>query len=449
MKLSFYGGAGEVTGSNFLLEKGDEKILIDCGLFQGDKFAEGKNFEALPYEPARIQAVLVTHAHLDHIGRLPLLVKQGFKGQIVCTKPTRDLISIALLDSQEILASEAREDAHEALYAQEDVLGMEDLIRTVDYEEEFVIGSFRVKFFDAGHILGSAMIKVHAEGKTIVFSGDVGNVASALFNPPTILESADYIILESVYGDRLHNKEIGRRDSLEDIIEETLNQNGVLMIPAFALERTQDILYDIDALISQGRIPKVPVFVDSPLAIKATSIYKAYPEYYAFDVQQEIKEGETMFQFPGLIFAQSVEESKSINKVVAPKIIIAGSGMSQGGRILHHERRYLSDPASTLLVVGYQAQGSRGRHLLSGASSVRIFGETIPIRCSIRVIDGYSAHADREELLEWVRPFKNNVQKVFLVHGESEASQALSYELADFLGTEVVIPHRGDEVELV
>lgn len=448
MKLSFHGAAGEVTGSNYLLEEGEYKVLIDCGLFQGGRFAEEKNFEEFVYDPKTINAVFISHAHLDHIGRLPLLYKRGFRGKIICTPPTRDLIVIGLEDSQSILESEARQEGKEPLYTLEDVEAIQALFETIEYEVSLEAGPFTVEFFNAGHILGSAMIEFKIKKKTILFSGDVGNIASPLFNPPSVFDDATYVVMESVYGDRIHDTKKSRRDSLEDIIEDTGRRGGVVMIPAFALERTQDILYDMDALISQGRIPRMPVFVDSPLAIKATQIYKKYPFYYAFDVQSQIQEGDTIFQFPGLVFAQTVEESKNINEVEGSKVIIAGSGMSQGGRILHHERRYLSDPNSTLLIVGYQTEGSRGRQLLKGAKEVQIMGETIPVRCRIAMIDGYSAHADQQALLEWIRPLKDKVKKVFLVHGEPKASQALSFELADFLGTEVIIPAKGDHIRL-
>lgn len=448
MKLSFHGAAGEVTGSNHLLESGDTKILIDCGLFQGGKFAEEKNFEEFLYDPRHISAVVITHAHLDHIGRLPLLYKKGFRGNIICTPPTKDLMTIALQDSQEILEAEARDTGHDALYLADDIEPLQTLFSLVDYQTPIKIGPFTIQLFDAGHILGSAMAQVKADNTTIVFSGDLGNMEAPLFNAPTTFNDADYIIMESVYGDRLHSKEKNRKDALEDVVEDTVKRGGVLMIPAFALERTQEILYDMDSLVSEGRIPNVPAFVDSPLAIKATEIYKKYPHYYTAMVQGQLKEGKNIFQFPGLKFTQSVDQSKQINEVAPPKIIIAGSGMSQGGRILHHERRYLPDPKSTLLIVGYQTQGSRGRDLLRGATSTRMFGETISVRCQVTSIDGYSAHADQKGLMDWVRPLKDKVKQIFLVHGEPEACQALAYELEDFLGTDVVIPQRGQEYAL-
>jgi len=448
MKLSFYGAAGEVTGSHYLLEATGHSILVDCGLFQGDRFAEEKNFEEFPYDPANIQGVLVTHAHIDHIGRLPSLYKKGFRGKIFCTPPTKDLIAIALADSQGILDEEAREIGHEPLYTKEDVALLQEHIHPVDYETLFALGSFQVRLFNAGHILGSAMVEIKTQGKTIVFSGDIGNASSPLFNPPSIFEDVDYVVMESTYGDRLHDKTALRIDALENVVEDTVNRGGVLMIPAFALERTQEILNDLDALITQGRIPKVPVFVDSPLAVKATEIYKKYPDYYRPDIQEQVRQGQTIFQFPGLVFAQSVDESKRINDVPPPKIIMAGSGMSQGGRILHHERRYLPDPKSTLLIVGYQTQGSRGRRILEGAKAVSLFGEQTPVRCRVARIDEYSAHADKNDLVNWARSFKDRVKTVFLTHGEQEGCEKLAYELKDLLGINVQIPARGQSIPL-
>lgn len=444
MNISFYGAAGETTGSNYLLEEEGTKILIDCGLFQGGHFAEEKNYQAFEYNPEEIDALIVTHAHLDHIGRIPLLVKQGFKGKIFATAPTKDLALLFLKDSCELFKEEADRDRHQPLCVVSDVPEVERLFRTVEYGEKFSVGAFSVQLTNAGHILGSAVVEVRKGSQTIIFSGDLGSPFSPLLLPPAFISAADYVIMESVYGDRLHKKDSDRGELLEDIVEDTVKRGGVLMIPAFAMERTQDILYNLDTLVTEGRIPRVPVFVDSPLAQQATAIYKKYPAYYHPAIQEEIRKEQSLFSFPGLVFTGSVQESKHINEVSAPKIIIAGSGMSQGGRILHHERRYLQDEKSTILMIGYQTKGSRGRAIQDGASSVEIFGETVPVRCRVARIDGYSAHADQKALAAWARPFKDVVKQVFLVHGEEEASRALSFELKDLLGIDVVIPKRGE-----
>lgn len=448
MTLSFYGGAREVTGANYLLESGKTKILIDCGLFQGGAFAGKNNFEEFPYHPPDIQAVFVTHGHIDHVGRIPRLFAKGFSGKVICTPPTRDLVILALEDGQGIVNDEAKKDNHAPLYTEDDVARLKEHFTTIGFDELFSAGPFEVRFFDAGHILGSSIIEIRARGKTILFTGDLGNSPSPLFSPPTVFEEADYLVMESVYGDRTHEKSKPRQDLLEDVVEDTVKRGGVLMIPAFALERTQEILYDLDVLISEGRVPQVPVFVDSPLAIKATQIYKEYRYFYNRDVQEKIQRDDKLFEFPGLVFAESVEESKGINEVESPKIIIAGSGMSQGGRILYHEARYLRDPASTILFAGYQVAGSRGREVQSGASSVEIFGERVAIKCQKATIGGFSAHADQEDLMNWVRPMRHSIKTAFLVQGEERSAKALSFQLKDFLGVDTVIPEKGQEVTL-
>lgn len=448
MNLTFCGGAKEVTGANYLLESQNKKILIDCGLIQGERSAEEQNFEEFLYDAKEIDAVFITHAHLDHVGRLPLLYKRGFRGRIFTTAPTKALLMIALDDAQEILEEEARKDGHNSLYAQEDVRALENHFEIIEYEETISRGPFSVRFFNAGHILGSAIIEVEAEGKVILFSGDLGNTPSQLFDSPRMFKQADYALMECAYGDRLHKEEIPRKDALENVIEDTAKRGGVLMIPAFALERTQEILYDLNTLIFHGRVPQMPVFIDSPLAIRATKIYQQYPNYYNESVRHELQGGKNLFNFPNLLFTRTVEESKHINEIKPPKIIIAGSGMSQGGRILHHERRYLPDPASTMLFVGYQAEGSMGRRILKGADYVTLFGEKISIRCHIVSIEGYSAHADQQDLVSWARPFKDTVKKVFLVQGEEKSAKALSYQLKDFLGIEAIIPSSGQRVDL-
>lgn len=448
MKLSFFGGAKEVTGANYLLESGKTKLLIDCGLFQGSTFAEQNNFEEFPYDPKSITAVLITHGHIDHVGRLPRLFAKGFRGKVICTAPTRDLTILGLEDGQGIVNDEAKRDKHAPLYSEEDVKRLQEHFQIVEFTNSLRIGSFEIGFFDAGHILGSSIIQVRGKGKTILFTGDLGNSPSPLFNPPALFEEADYLVMESVYGDRIHERGKPRQDALEDVVEDTMRRGGVLMIPAFALERTQEILYDLDVLVSEGRIPEVPVFVDSPLAVRATKIYRDYPSFYRFEVQKEIQRDGKLFEFSGLAFAESVEESKGINEIEPPKIIIAGSGMSQGGRILYHEARYLPDPASTILFVGYQVPGSRGRMIQSGAKFVELFGERIAVNCQKANIEGFSAHADQEDLVNWVHPMRHSVKTAFLVQGEEKSAKALSFRLKDFLGVDAVIPEKGQAVTL-
>jgi metallo-beta-lactamase family protein len=451
MKLTFCGGAGLVTGSSYLLESGGVKILIDCGLNQGDSFCEDRNFQPFIYKPEEIAAVFVTHAHIDHIGRLPQFVKAGFKGTIYSTPPTKDFSELLLLDSEHLLKEEAEKRKKPPMYEISDILVTLKLWQKRQYHELIKVGPFTVELYDAGHILGSASVLISVEGKKIVFSGDLGNTPSPFINPIEYLKDADYALVESAYGDRVHELLDKRKELVEDAIEETVKSGGVLMVPAFAMERTQEMIFELNELVENGHIPKVPVFIDSPLAIKLTAVYEKYsedPAYFNKEAIKLIKGGDRIFNFPGLKMTLTVEESKEINDVPAPKMVIAGAGMSNGGRILHHEIRYLPDPKSALLVVGYQAQGSLGRRILEGAKSVRIFGETVPVNCKVKQVSGYSAHADQPQLLKWVNAMRETLKKVFVVQGDPEALAALSQKIKDELAIQAEVPEYGESVIL-
>ena len=437
-----------MSGSNYLLESGGQKILIDCGLFQGSNYAERQNFEPFPYKPSEIQAVFITHAHIDHIGRLPKLFKEGFKGTIYSTQATKDFAELLLLDSEHILLKEAEREKKPPLYTVDDINQVMRIWRKTAYHEPVEESGFKVEFFDAGHILGSAIIKVESECKTIVFSGDLGNYPAPIIQPTEKIEAADYCVMESTYGDRVHEDADKRREMLEDVIEDTVNAKGTLVIPTFAMERTQELLYHLHQLFKEGRVPRVPVFIDSPLAIKLTAVYKKYESYFNQETKHLACSGEDILNFPGLRLTLTTEESKEINNVPPPKVVIAGSGMSQGGRILHHETRYLPDPKSTILFIGYQAVGSLGRQILEGAGTVKIFGEKIPVRCKKRVISGYSAHADQPLLLKWLSPMRTTLKKVFVVQGEKRASEILAQKIKDELAVETVVPQLGGDFVL-
>lgn len=450
MTINFLGGAQSVTGSQYLLEHEKTRILIDCGLFQGGAAQEKLNEQPFVFKSADIDAVFITHAHIDHIGRIPLLVKEGFTGTIYATPPTKDLSYELLLDAHALMSHQAKTEK-DMLYGIEDIDKAMELWKTVRYHEPFHVGDFRVEFFNSGHILGSAFIRFEAGGKSIVFSGDLGNSPAPLVKDTERIEFADYAVIESAYGGRVHGTKQEGNAILEDVIEDTMRSKGTLMIPAFAMERTQELLYELNDLIEHERIPSAPIFIDSPLAIKLTSLYEKYlknSDYFDEEVQKILGSGDEIFNFPGLRFTLTTEESKSINSTPPPKIIIAGSGNSQGGRILHHELRYLSDPKSTLLFVGYQTQGSLGRYILEGAKEVVIMNEKIPVRARVMEIESFSAHADQPQLLNWLRPMRKSLKKAFVVQGELDQSEALAHKAQDELAIQTVVPGPGDVYEL-
>ncbi len=463
MKLNFFGGAKNVTGANYLLEgnpnqKGETtKILIDCGLNQGSKQGEEENYEKFSYNPADVDAVIITHAHIDHTGRVPYLYRSGFRGKIYSTYPTKDFAEALLVDSQGLLRRDAEKKGMDPLYSLQDVNSVLDIWQGVKYHEKLRIKEFDIEFFDAGHILGSSFVKISAkdevthETKTITFSGDIGNVMTPLVKDTEQLEDTDYIIMEALYGDRLHEPTENRKDKLEDAIEETVADGGVLMIPAFAMERTQELLYEINDLVENHRIQKVPIFIDSPLAIKLIAVYKKYsddPDYFDQEALSLFRQGDEIFNFPGLKLTLTPEQSKEINTVPSPKVIIAGSGMSEGGRMIHHEYRYLSDPKSTILFISYQSPYSLGRKIVEGEKLVKIFNEEIHVRCKVKSIGGYSAHGDQEKLLSWLRPMKDRVKKVYVVQSEEEAAKVFVSKVRDELAIDINIPTKGDAIDL-
>jgi metallo-beta-lactamase family protein len=457
MKLTFCGGARSVTGANYLLESNKTKILIDCGLHQGSNYCERHNFEPFLYDPKEIEAVFITHAHIDHIGRLPKLFRDGFRGKIYSTRPTKDFAELLLLDSEHILKQEAEHHKKPPLYEINDVNEIMKLWEKRSYHEKIKVGGFEIEFYDAGHILGSASILVSCpelvEGrlKKIVFSGDLGNVPAPLIKIIEYINNADYALIESVYGGRVHEEPEKRKDILEDLIEETMKAGGVLMIPAFALERTQELLFELNELVENGRIRQVPIFIDSPLAIRLTAVYQKYStdtNYFNKQAIDLIKGGDAIFNFPELKMTLTTTQSREIANVPAPKVIIAGAGMSNGGRILHHERRYLSSPESTILFAGYQTKGSLGRLILDGAKIVKIFSEEVLVRCRVKIISGYSAHADQPQLLKWLGAMRGHLKEVFMVQGEEDQAAVLAQKARDELAIAARVPVMGESVML-
>ena len=445
--ITFHGGAGTVTGANFLFETSGGQFLIDCGLFQGGKIVEDKNREPFPYDPASIDALFVTHAHLDHIGRIPKLVREGFRGVIYSTPPTRDIAELILTDSLGVMEKEARAGRKSLLYREADVLAAMNLWQTRNYGEKLELGGASFCFRDAGHILGSAMIESVQAGRKIIFTGDLGNSPTPLLDDTESITDADHLIMESVYGDRRHEVVGERRDKLEDVIENTMQSGGTLMIPAFSIERTQEILYEIEQMMAEGRIPQVPVYLDSPLAIQVTAVYKKYESYFNERVSDPDLIRDGLFNFRNLKKTLTTEESKAIPPA-GRKVVIAGSGMSNGGRILHHEKHYLAETKNTLLLIGYQSVGSLGRALQDGAKTVNIFGEVVAVRAKVTTITGYSAHRDRDGLLDFVNRSAERLKKVFVAMGEPQASFFLAQRIRDYLGIEAVVPRAGEKFVL-
>ena len=448
MKISFYGGAQMVTGSNYVLEHNGKRVMIDCGLLQGKEFAAGDNYTPFTYTLTDIDALIVTHAHLDHTGRIPKLVREGFKGAIYSTVPTKEFSDLMLEDSMGVLAKEALETGRKPIYERIDIDHAMQLWKTVSYDEVIQIGDLHIILKNAGHVLGSSIAEIRGGGNVVLFSGDLGNIPSPLLSPYVPPKGITHMVLESTYGDRTHETPEERVTKLERAIEDTIKAGGTLMIPAFALERTQELLYEIHRLIEEGRVPRVPVFLDSPLAIKATAVFRRNGKFLNSELKSHIRGGEDVFHFPGLEATATSDESRKINNVVGPKIIIAGAGMMQGGRIMHHAKRYLPDAKSTLLIVGYAAAGTLARKLIEGATSVTIHREHIPVRARIMKINGYSAHADHDQLMDFVQSTNDTLKSVMLIHGEPKAALFLSQRIRDYLGVMTAIPKSGESIEL-
>ncbi len=449
-KITFYGGVGFVTGANFLFEADGKRVLIDCGMLQGVAHAGESNKSDFAYDPASIDVLIVTHAHIDHIGRIPKLVHDGFLGTIISTAPTHEISVISLEDNFSIMMEKSQQAEEEPWYNKEDIQTALSLWKVQSYHHQFQISeNLSCSFYDAGHILGSAMAKFSYHGTNILFTGDLGNTPTLLLRDTEILTDIDYMVMESVYGNRNHEQRSQRSAIFEKIIEDTLHANGTLVIPSFSIERTQELLFELNTLIEGGHIPEVvPVFVDSPLAISVTEIYKNSTEFFKESVRDQINAGDDVFKFNGLRMTRDVQDSKAINDVSGSKIILAGSGMLEGGRILHHLRRYISDPASTILFVGYQAPGTLGRVIVDGARYVTLFGESLPVRARIAMISGYSGHKQMDDLVEFVSTMRDRLKGVWCAMGETDSSLFLAQRLRDYLGVVAMVPNQDETVTL-
>ncbi|MFC1703076.1 MBL fold metallo-hydrolase, partial [Patescibacteria group bacterium] len=438
----------EVSGSCTLLEYGGTRVLVDCGMIQGGNNSYQRNLEKFPFDPASLDVVLLTHAHIDHTGRIPKLIKEGFDGRVFATQPTRLLSLYMWRDAAHVMKDDARRHGRERLYTGQDVIKAYEHVHGVKYGTKVKISDgISVKFHDAGHIFGSSFIEMTVGKKQIIFSGDVGNDEVPILRPTENLSNPDIVVMESTYGDRMHEDSGTRYARLKKALLNTIEDKGVLLIPAFSLERTQEILYELNLMVEHKEVPSVPVFLDSPLAIKILPIYHQFTDYYDTDAKQLKASGDDFFKFPGLEITKKGAESEAIHDVPPPKVIIAGSGMMHGGRIMHHLVDYLNNPKTTVLVVGFQSAGTLGRAVVEGAQKVHIDGEEIAVRASVDVIRAYSAHADQEKLLRWLVSGKKLPKRVYLNHGESHSAEVLADRIDELFGIETVIPNFGETYE--
>jgi metallo-beta-lactamase family protein len=448
MQITLFGAAREVTGSCYHLTNRKTKILVDCGLFQGTTLAHSKNFEPLGFKASDLDAVIVTHAHLDHTGRLPLLVKNGFKGPVYMTPPTAALTQLVLEDAAEIMQEEAEMSYTPPLYSQKDLAGLLKLFKPINDRASFRVKDLEITSHNAGHIFGSAFLGIRDKASRVVFSGDLGNNNVPILQPKDPLIPTDTLFIESTYGNRIHEDEATRSQMLKQAVVDTIKRKGVLLIPAFAIERTQEILYELNHLVENRLIPAVDVFLDSPMAIKASDIFGDYPKYYNREALRLIASGDDFFKFPGLTNTLTRDESKTINQAPRPKVIIAGSGMMNGGRILHHLVRYLSDKKSTLLIIGYQAQGTLGRKIYSGEKRVSVLSEMVEVKANVVTIGAYSAHADQRMLLDWIKTAPEAPKRIFCSHGEEASAAALATRIGEELRIKADVPRFGETIKI-
>jgi metallo-beta-lactamase family protein len=451
MDITFLGATGTVTGSKYLLSAGSRRVLVDCGLFQGYKQLRLRNWEPPPVDPRDVDAVVLTHAHIDHSGYLPLLAKRGFAGAVYCTTGTRDLCEILLPDAGYLQEEEARFANRHAtsrhrpalpLYTRDDAIAALRLLKPVEFDRDFELeGGPTVRFLRAGHILGAAIVRMEHAGKSVVFSGDLGRPNDPIMRPPARVSRADWLVVESTYGDRVHDPS-DPADSLARIVDETARRDGVVLVPAFAVGRAQALLYYIGRLKQDGRIPDVPIYLDSPMAVNATSIYAKHSD------EHRLGEEEYRQLFAGVHYVNSVEESKALSQRRGPMVVVSASGMATGGRVLHHIKAFGPDPRNTILFAGYQAGGTRGASLVGGADSIKIHGEYVAVQARVESLNNLSAHADSVEILEWLGHFAAAPRRTFITHGEPSASDALRVRIQDRFGWSCVVPDFGNRYSL-
>ncbi len=453
-KLTFYGGAGTVTGANFYFQVGEgesrKNILIDCGILQAKgAFEQNSKFD---YDPSTVDVLIVTHAHADHIGKVPKLIKDGFRGIIYSSPATRDLAKPMLDDALKIMTQESQDRGINPLYSKADVELALSLWKTHDYYEQWNIEDISIKFLEAGHILGSVMVEMsRGEGndkKKFVFSGDLGNTPAPLLRDTDKLENADYLLMESVYGDRDHEDRDKRAHKLAEAIARTAKSGGTLLIPAFSMQRTQILLYELNKLVESGSVPQIPIYLDSPLGSKVTEIFRKYTHLFNEKVQEEIKNGDDIFDFPKFVEVDGPIESAKLLKKKGAKVIISSSGMSVGGRVLSHERKFLGDKNNEILFVGYQAAHSLGRQIQDGNKVVYINNKKVRVRAKVNSISGFSAHKDGSNLVDFVSDSADTLKQVFVCMGEPRSSLFLVQRLREFLGVNAIAPEQGQSIEI-
>ena len=458
--LTMLGGAETVTGSKFLLEFDDRRVLFDCGLFQGLKELRERNWAPFPFDPSTLDAIVITHAHLDHCGYLPRLVRAGYSGPVHVTYDTGKLMSVVLPDSGRLLEEEAKYanragySKHHpalALYTEDDAWLAMELLQPAGFGDPIeVVPGVTARFERAGHILGSAGIDVRIGQETPVavrFSGDLGRQSHPLLSPPAPVGRADWIVVESTYGDRLHDVD-DSVNRLADLVERTVHRGGVVVIPAFAVDRTEVLLYHLRELAEAGRLPKVPIYVDSPMALAALEVYRAAIEGRATDIRPDLRGDHDLFDVAGLEEVLDTEGSKRVSRLDKPAIIIAGAGMASGGRVVHHLTRYLPDARNSVALVGFQAAGTRGRSLLDGADSLKIHGQYVRVRAEVSDLTGFSVHADADELMAWLGSASYEPTGVFVVHGEPDAARTLQQRIRRELDWNAVVPRYGERLLL-
>jgi metallo-beta-lactamase family protein len=462
LTVTFWGAARTVTGSMHLVETAGKRLLLDCGLFQGKRAEARQRNTSFPFKPSQIDAVILSHAHLDHCGNLPNLVRQGFAGPLICTPATRDLIAVMLADSAKIQEEDAAylnrhhsgSELHiEPLYTRADVFRTLRLCQAVPYDRPYsVFRGIELRFVDAGHVLGSAMVSLHLDGKgdeqRLTFTGDLGRRGLPILRDPAAVPPADFLISESTYGGRNHPPVEEQADALGEVLRRTIDRGGKLLIPAFSLGRTQTVVYFLHRLMNEGRLPQIPIYVDSPLAMRATEVFRLHPECFDEETAKLLEDDPDVFGQKRIHYTQSVEESKRLNSLKEPAVIIASSGMCEAGRILHHLKHNVADPRNTVLIIGYQAQDTLGWRLVKKFPEVKILDHYYPLKAEVVVLNGFSSHADRDDFRAFLGPLAASTRTVQLVHGDMDQATALAQMLRELGFASVNVPDRGESVTL-